>query len=277
MAKKPTPKPADAAPEVMRGRPLRDFAAKCKRQIELCGADREHRRLAMERLDFVVKRIGNWEINRRDMPSLPTLPRFHPGAATGKSYSNIPVPARHRHLFNDRKQHTKKWRGHGVAAWCHYLAAVEDEVQRIADPPEAAAASASPTEKTDTFHTLEELKGKDHAHIGRMAVALFNHNGLGAKEAALKTLKAQWNICLGYLVSVGRTRISDIDHKTLIGFRGNFAERIKAGRAVRTVNGYLALATIAGCPTMASRETNVSANVKCIFFARNTPSVDCTT
>ena len=116
MAAKQPKTVSQRATDGMRGRPLRDFITRLKRQVEGCEADAENRRLATEKLDSIVKRIGYWKVNRRDMPSLPKMPRFHPLPGSGKSYSNIPIPAPCRHLFGNRMQHTKKWRGSGHAA-----------------------------------------------------------------------------------------------------------------------------------------------------------------
>jgi len=213
--------------------------ARLKRQIAGCGADSEHRRPATEKLDFVVGKIGYWKVNRRDMPSLPNMPRFHPNAETGKSYSNIPIPALHRHLFNNRKQRTKKWRGSGLVAWCHYLATVEDEVAYYADRPGAAATTIPPSGQEDAHRALEELKGRDDESIGVMATCLFRSGRLHIEPAPLKALDAQWKVCLGYLARQGRTKLKDIDYTTLAGWRADCGTMLKRGKSLRTVNGYL--------------------------------------
>lgn len=223
----------------LRERPLRDLVVRLKRRVEACGADPEHQRSATERLDFVVRKIGYWEVNRRDMPSLPNMPRFHPRPETGKSYSNIPIPARHRHLFNNRKQRTKKWCGSGHAAWCHYLATVEDEVAYYANPPEAATTTVPPTGDEDDFQTLEELKGRDETSIATMAMTLFRCDELDIEPAPLRALKARWKVCRGYLASVKKKKLKDIDFKTLAGFRADCGKKLKEGKSQRTVNGYL--------------------------------------
>lgn len=90
------------APRLLRGRALRNFVAKAKQATADSNADPKYQGAATEKLDFVVADVGLWEVNRPDFPSLPNLPRFHPRSERGRSYSNIPVPREHRHLFKNR-------------------------------------------------------------------------------------------------------------------------------------------------------------------------------
>jgi len=221
---------------------LRTFVAKAKQAIAGSNADPAYQRAATERLDFVVEGVGFWEINRPDFPSLPNLPRFHPRPERGKSYSNIPVPREHRHLFKNRKQRTKCWQGSGVAAWCHYLAAAKEEVAYFANPPEAARAAAAPDTLDDELHTLDQLKGRDDADIRMMADLLFHSEVVTGmmSERARDAMVAAWQLAVAYLKRKGRTRLDQIDHNTLSGFRNTCAGWLQNGKRARTtINGYL--------------------------------------
>ncbi len=230
------------APRLLRGGALRTFVAKAKQAIADSDADPEHQRIATEKLDFVVKDMGLWEINRPDFPGLPNLPRFHPRPERGKSYSNIPVPREHRHLFKNRKQRTKCWQGSGMAAWCYYLAAVKDEVAYYANPPEATRSPAPPDKLDDELDTLDQLKGRNDADIRMMANLLFHSEvvtGMMSRRAK-DVMIAEWQLAVAYLKRKGRIRIDQIDHNTLSGFRNVCAKWLRDGKRARTtVNGYL--------------------------------------
>lgn len=118
--------------------------------------------------------------------------------AKGKSYSNIPIPQEHRHVFNGRKQRTQKWSGAGIAAWCHYVAAVDEQVVYILDPPEAALTAAPPSSSSGGLNDLESLKGRTDSDIQVMVEVLF-HCGIPTRMISpkrLTSLRREWKYAL---------------------------------------------------------------------------------
>ena len=231
-------KPAKT-PRPLRGGRLKAFVHRAKHAIAQCDADPEHRQLATDKLDAVLHTVPVWEINHPITPSLPKYPGFTPQPGAGRSFSRIPIPPEHRHLFKGQRQHTKRWTGVGIAAWCHYLAGVENEVEYFKNPPEARRRPAPPT--NDTSEALEQLKGRNNVHIQAMADLYFKSAKVARlSEEARRTIKGQWLIALGYLQRQGRVRVSQIDNNTLDAYR-NFCARLiqKQKRSKKTTNDYL--------------------------------------
>jgi len=122
----------------------------------------------------------------------------------------------------------------------HYLASVEDEVASYANPPGATTTTTvPPTEDGDDFQTLDELKGRNDTEIGTMVEILFRLLEQPGADVALDALKARWEVCLGYLATAERTKLKQIDYKTLAGFKTDCSTMLRAGKSLRTVNGYL--------------------------------------
>ena len=227
------------SPKPLRGTRLRGFVDKAKHLVSQCDADPEHRQLAADKLDVVVETVPVWEINHPVTPSLPKCPGFSPQAGAGRSFSRIPIPPEHRHLFKGQRQRTKRWRGSGVAAWCHYVADVENEVEYFKSPPAARRRPAPPAD--DASEALEQMMGRSNVHIHAMADLFFKSARVARlSEQARSTIKGQWLIALGYLQRQGRVRLSQIDNNTLDAYR-NFCARLiqKQKRSKKTTNDYL--------------------------------------
>jgi len=229
--------------KVLRGEPLLNFISNRKREIERCNADADVRRRAAERLDKLLATNTSWNINRSDIPSLPNLPTFCVNRKSSLSYSNIPVPAKHRHLFKDRIQHTNRWAGKGISAWCDYLAHVESLVRHYADPPEAVTAVAPRSSTGTDLDRIDQLKRRNDAEILLIVDTLLRAEtitGQGISKAARTTLRAEFEVLLGYLGNQGRTRVDQISDATLMGFRNHCVTMLRnSKRKLRTVNGYL--------------------------------------
>ena len=80
---------------VLTGQSLTRFVAARKKAVAACDAHPETKAAATTKLDFVATEVGQWAINRADTPSLPHRPPFYPKPENGRSYSQIPIPAKH--------------------------------------------------------------------------------------------------------------------------------------------------------------------------------------
>ena len=229
----------------MKGQALQRFVKARKKTIAACDAHPDTKAVATAKLEFIAAEVGQWEINRTDTPGLPHRPSFYPIPETGKSYSQIPIPIKHRDAFKGRKQRTKKWSGSGITAWCHYLAQIDEQVAYFADPPEAARLALPKPSRQSDLDQLDALKGRGDAAIEEVAAYLFESKVVTGRlsQEQRSAIRNGWDIALGYFKDNNRQRIDTLDLNALVGYR-NFCAGIlsKSKRSLRTVNGYLGAA-----------------------------------
>lgn len=230
---------------VLRGQALRRFVEARKKTIAACDANPDTKAVATAKLDFIAAEVGQWEINRADTPGLPHRPSFYPMPETGKSYSQIPIPIKHREAFKGRKQRTKKWSGSGITAWCHYLAEIDERVAYFADPPEAARLALPKPSRESDLDNLDALKGRSDAAIEEVAAYLFESKVVTERLShdQLSAIRNGWDLALGYFEDNNRNRLDTLDLNALVGYRNFCAAMLrKSERTLRTVNGYLGAA-----------------------------------
>jgi predicted transcriptional regulator len=230
---------------VLTGQSLTRFVAARKKAVAACEAHPDTKAAATAKLDFVATEVGQWAINRADTPSLPHRPPFYPQPGNGKSYSQIPIPAKHREACGGRKQRTKKWSGNGVTAWCHYLAQIDAQVAYFGDPPEAATLAALGPFGENDLDNLDALKGRSDAAIEEVAEYLFKSSVVAGRLShdRLAAIRNGWDYALDYFTDNHRERIDTLDLNALVGYRNYCADMIRMSeRSTRTVNGYLGAA-----------------------------------
>ena len=227
------------AKSLLQGKPLKRFVADRAQALRECRELSDDVRDDAIRILQSIERLGLWNVNREDYPSLPGLPSFsiRPHGAT---YSNIPIPAEHRK--DGKLQHMRRWPGQGAKAWGHYLVQVADDVARLAHPPRHSQQG----ERSSDHDALDELKGQQDADMATVQDVLFDSpiimGTLGSPDAR-DSLKSEFTKFLGYLRAHHRGQVKQIDRATLTGFRIDCSKMVARGKvSIRTANGYLSAA-----------------------------------